>query len=414
MSKQRTAAIAGAGVSGLALAIMLRATGWRVIVYEQVDESRPVGSGLMLQPTGLAALERLKLRQSVEALGQPLTRLHGLTERGDTVFDLGYDALSHGYYALAIHRGALHATLWQGFERSGAELITSCAIAESRSLSCGKSCFTDQTGKTLHSADLLVDATGVSSPLKMKVANKRSRPFDFGAVWATVPDFKLSPACLSQRYIDARIMIGYMPLGVLAPGGAPLAAFFWSLKPADYSHWRDGFDKWQERVVAIWPAMAPVMEVLPSPDDLNLASYAHFTPNRLTSGRTVLIGDAAHSTSPQLGQGANQGLIDAVVLSDALSTNEIDEALRLYARHRRRHVHFYQLASALMTPFFQSDSRLLARIRDLSFHRMKHVGYLHREMVRTLAGLKTGVFSSATPDAIVNCLQTTPEPSEKR
>ena len=61
-----------------------------------------------------------------------------------------------------------------------------------------------------------------------------------------------------------------------------------------------------------------------------------------------------------------------------------------------------------MTPFFQSDSRLLARLRDLTFHRMKIVPYLHREMVRTLAGLKTGVFRSATPAEIVNGDRGTP------
>ena len=44
-----------------------------------------------------------------------------------------------------------------------------------------------------------------------------------------------------------------------------------------------------------------------------------------------------------------------------------------------------------MTPFFQSDSRLLANVRDLAFHRMKIVPYLRREMLRTLAGLKTGL-----------------------
>jgi len=49
-----------------------------------------------------------------------------------------------------------------------------------------------------------------------------------------------------------------------------------------------------------------------------------------------------------------------------------------------------------MTPFFQSDSSVLAGVRDLVFHRMKVVPWLRREMLRTLAGLKTGLLTSAT------------------
>jgi 2-polyprenyl-6-methoxyphenol hydroxylase-like FAD-dependent oxidoreductase len=110
----------------------------------------------------------------------------------------------------------------------------------------------------------------------------------------------------------------------------------------------------------------------------------------------VLIGDAAHATSPQLGQDANHGLLDAVSLADALAAApDLPTALALHARTRRRQVRFYQWASWWMTPFFQSDSRALALMRDLTFDRMAPIPWLRREMLRTLAGLKTGVLSAA-------------------
>ena len=61
---------------------------------------------------------------------------------------------------------------------------------------------------------------------------------------------------------------------------------------------------------------------------------------------------------------------------------------------------FYQLASWIMTPFFQSDSTALALARDLTFDRMKRLAYLRREMVRTLAGLKTGLFTHHPPNML--------------
>ena len=345
----------------------------------------------MLQPTGLAALERLGLRTELEALGERIERLHGVTVNGATIFELTYGSLAPDLHAVAVHRAALHGALWRGFERTGARL---------------------QTGRTitgieppLDKADLVIDASGTRSAIRAWVCGRRQRTFAYGAVWATVPDIGVAPAALAQRYVAARIMIGYLPVGRIDASGDKMAALFWSLKPGDYPTWRAGFTEWRQNIVTLWPALASVVETLVEPDALSLSEYTHFTADTLSRGNVVLVGDAAHATSPQLGQGANHGLIDAVVLADALSqAPDLSTALEMYARERRRHVRFYQLASSVMTPFFQSDSIVLAKLRDWTFDRMKIVPYIHREMLRTLAGLKTGLFQSGTPESIVNCL----------
>jgi 2-polyprenyl-6-methoxyphenol hydroxylase-like FAD-dependent oxidoreductase len=403
MGKALDIAVVGAGITGLASAIMLARLGHRVVVCERFQTPRLVGSGLMLQPTGLLALDRLGLRQHLDALGHRIDRLHGVTANGATIFDLAYGDLDRSVYALAVHRGALQSALWSGFERSGARLEAGAEIAGTAANAGGRASPVGANGRILPAADLIIDASGVRSPLRSSVCASNARPFAYGAVWATVADIGAAPNALAQRYVDARVMIGYLPLGRVDADGAPLAAFFWSLKPGEHENWCSGFAAWRERVAALWPALEPVLTAFAGPDDLTLASYVQFTAKRLSHGNLVLAGDAAHSTSPQLGQGANQGLIDAVVLADAIQdSSDLAAALRRYERRRRRHVRFYQQASALMTPFFQSDSRLLAGLRDLTFHRMKIVPYLHREMVRTLAGLKTGLFRSATPAEIVN------------
>lgn len=78
-----------------------------------------------------------------------------------------------------------------------------------------------------------------------------------------------------------------------------------------------------------------------------------------------MIGDAAHSTSPQLGQGANMALLDAAALANALARSpDIETALAAYVESRRRHVRLFQALSYLFTPFYQSDSTLLPLLRD--------------------------------------------------
>jgi 2-polyprenyl-6-methoxyphenol hydroxylase-like FAD-dependent oxidoreductase len=78
--------------------------------------------------------------------------------------------------------------------------------------------------------------------------------------------------------------------------------------------------------------------------DLTLAIYAHFTANRVSCDNDVMIDATAHATSPQLGQGgANRGLIDAVVLADALHHSvDLANAVALYRRMRPRQVRCYQ------------------------------------------------------------------------
>ena len=409
MTKPLDIAVVGAGITGLSCAIMLARLGHRVVVYERFRTANVVGSGLMLQPTGLLALERMGLRAPLETLGHRIDRIKGQTAAGATIFDIAYGDLDRGVHGLAVHRGALQGALWAGFERSGAHLETGCEIVAVEARSDSRAAPVESKTRAHPAADLIIDASGVRSPLRPSVCGRAARPFRYGAVWATVADIGAAPNALAQRYVDASVMIGYLPLGRLAADSAPLAAFFWSLKPGTHGSWRTSFADWRERVAGLWPAMQPVLTAFAGPDDLTLASYLQFTASRLSHGNLVLAGDAAHSTSPQLGQGANQGMIDAVVLADAIADSpDLATALRRYERRRRRHVRFYQQASALMTPFFQSDSRLLARLRDLTFHRMKIVPYMHREMVRTLAGLKTGLFRSATPAEIVNGTQARP------
>lgn len=358
-------AIAGAGPAGLAAALALGRDGHKVRIFERFETARPIGSGLMLQPTGQAMLAELGLFDRIRALGQPLDRLVGHDARsGRVVLDMAYAKLPGLGRGLGIHRAALFDVLHDAVVADRIEIVTGRTITgcEPGWLRFGA----DRAGYF----DLVIDAMGSTSPLRAGLkAPGRNRALPFGAVWGTVPWVPdgFDSAALMQRYERANVMIGVMPIGKQSLDGPQLAAFFWSLRWHEHKQLTDaGFDAWRERVVSLWPETAPHLVALKGFDSLTLAKYQHQTAGLPIGERLVAVGDAAHSTSPQLGQGANMALLDVRALTLALRRNaDLAAALCEYARLRRWHVRLYQAMSLTLTPFYQSDSRWLPILRDI-------------------------------------------------
>lgn len=394
-------AVAGAGTAGLAAAAFLARDGHRVTLFERFAAPKPVGAGLMLQPTGLACLARLGLDRAAIAQGEVIQRIWGETVSGTRIFNIAYAELGSTVFGLAIHRAALFGLLYDKVCALGVPLVTDTEVAASRSVEGGR-LLIDAAGGEHGPFDLVVDGTGMRSALRRRELRLRfDHPCGYGAVWGIVaePDDWPHRGELRQRYDGCHVMIGILPVGRAPGDDRRLATLFWSLRTADYKSWRDaGLDAWKARVTSLWPECAPFVAQVRSPDQMTLASYADIALRTPRGERIVCIGDAARAASPQLGQGANLALIDAATLADCLADNAgVDAALARYATQRRAHTRFYSLASRWLTPFFQSDSRTAALVRDTAFPLLGRVPYLRREMVRTLSGMKTGPFSHLDP-----------------
>jgi 2-polyprenyl-6-methoxyphenol hydroxylase-like FAD-dependent oxidoreductase len=108
--------------------------------------------------------------------------------------------------------------------------------------------------------------------------------------------------------------------------------------------------------------------------------------------RIVFLGDAAHAMSPQLGQGANLALWDAMTLADCLDrAPTLADGLAAYSRDRRRHLGHYQFMTRVLTPLFQSGSGFLGWARDVVMPIGNRIGPIRRLMVKTMIGLERGI-----------------------
>ena len=120
--------IIGAGIGGLAAAALLAQDGHRVVIAERFATPRPLGSGLVVQPVGLAVLDELGQGDAARALGAPIRRMRGWSVRAQDGVAPGRNALDAWYPAsdpaFAMHRASLFHVLWQAMTVSQLQLIT--------------------------------------------------------------------------------------------------------------------------------------------------------------------------------------------------------------------------------------------------------------------------------------------------
>jgi FAD-dependent urate hydroxylase len=327
--------IIGAGIGGTSAGIALQRLGHDVRIYDQIRENRPVGAALSLWPNGVKVLNWLGLRDEVAALGgrmDTMSYVDGHT--GDTMCRFSLDPVTDqtGQRSYPVARADLQGLL---MDTVGADRIRLGMRMVSLAESDDEVTVTFENGETA-TADLVIGADGARSVTReyvrgMPTERTYSGYTNFNGL---VPiDTRIGPADQWTTYVAEGKRAAVMPIAgdrfyffcdVPQPSGVPYD------RADGVAPLRAAFEGWAPGVQALLDAIDPVTS-------LNRVEIWDIDPfHEWVRGRVVLLGDSAHNTAPDIGQGACSALEDSYVLGLLFATTSlgVPDVLRRYESAR--------------------------------------------------------------------------------
>jgi 2-polyprenyl-6-methoxyphenol hydroxylase-like FAD-dependent oxidoreductase len=298
------AVVVGAGVGGLAAGVALQRRGWDVSVLERAGALEAVGAGLALAPNALKALDVLGVGDRVRSQSTLQGEAGIVRPDGRWISRTTADVAvaRYGDPTVVLHRAALvellAGALAPGTLRLGAD-VTAVQAATGTVHTAAHGALT---------ADVVVAADGINSPVRRALFPHHPAPVYAGVTsWRMVVPAPAQPVVPVETWGRGRVF------GVTVLGDGRVYCYATAPAPAGAR----AADEKAELVRLFGAWHAPVPQLIASADQV-LRTDIRYLGTALPTfhcGRVVLLGDAAHAMTPNLGQGGCQALEDAVVLA---------------------------------------------------------------------------------------------------
>jgi 2-polyprenyl-6-methoxyphenol hydroxylase-like FAD-dependent oxidoreductase len=359
----RRVMIIGAGIGGLCTAIALRQLGMEVEVYEQAPAFGEVGAGLTLWANAIKGLRRLGIAEA-DLGGSRVCRSELLDRRGRVLSAMQVEELEPelGAPSLAVHRADLHRVLIAALPEGTVQTNAACTGFEQNYAPGASTVTVHFANRSAASGDMLVGADGIHSVVRKKLFPAVRLRYGGYPAWrgvVTQPGFDQINSTSETWGRGARF--GIVPIGSGRIYWFATANLPAGLRRRPAEHKADllrRFHGWH----------APVEEIIAAtPEEKILYNdILDFPPfPRWSQGCVTLLGDAAHPTTPNMGQGACQAIESSLALACSLTEeNDLPAALQRYEQMRRPRAAWITNTSWQLGKVAQVENPILCAVRD--------------------------------------------------
>jgi 2-polyprenyl-6-methoxyphenol hydroxylase-like FAD-dependent oxidoreductase len=320
--------VVGAGIAGLGAARALRQSGFAPDVVERESAWAPTGAGIYLPGNTARALRALGLESAVIERAALIPHQRMCDQRGNLLTDIDVATMWRDVGpCLALHRSDLHEVLAFHGDPVPVRFGVSPRTFRQRN---GTVTVEFGDGSTGH-YDLVLGADGIHSQVRQLVVGAGVvRPVGQLA-WRFVTE--CPPAVTTWT-----VLFGHRVSFLAVPIGQGKVYCYCDALPNN-AHWQEVDDVTGQliRLLAGFTGPVPaILNMLRRNDTVYVAPIEEVILDEWSRGSVLLIGDAAHATSPNMAQGAAMALEDALVLAECLASGRgIADALATFEARRR-------------------------------------------------------------------------------
>jgi 2-polyprenyl-6-methoxyphenol hydroxylase-like FAD-dependent oxidoreductase len=349
MANLETILVVGGGVAGLTAAAALHRHGFTTELVEQEQTWHTLGAGFLVHANGMRMLLSVGLAAGVENAGAVVRRWCFCDEHGDLLSETDLEALwGDAGPCVGIERSKLQRALLPGVANVRCRLGTSViSLAQgARRVSVG---FSDGlTGDY----DLVVGADGIKSTVRALTLTTTA-PSDLGAMnWRSIAPIRPAGLTALQLQLGHGCVFGLVPMGAGRTYG-----FGYVVQPRFHDPLEGRLERLRNRFGTFGGRVQEYLASLEHDDQVICSAMEWMQSEKWHSGRVVLVGDAAHASSPMMGQGGCMAMEDACVLAEELRASAtVESALARYVDRRKPRVKWVQQQSMALAEILTGPS----------------------------------------------------------
>lgn len=324
--------IIGAGIGGLTTAIALEQKGISVRIFEQTDEIKPVGAGIILANNAMQVYDKLGLKEVIEQHGNPISTMNMTKKNLDPLskMDLTYFERKHKTKNIAIHRGTLQQILIDQLKTTKIYLDHKLTLINKNESGY---VLRFENGEDIES-EIVLGADGIHSMVRQHIFPGTNIRHANQICWRGITSFTLPQHYKSElnEAWGTGERFGFVQI-------AEHSVYWYALKSFE-----ENKEQWSKNhIEEYYQTYHPLIKDLISStqtEDIYSAEISDLKPtDQWYKGKVCLIGDAAHATTPNMGQGACQAIEDAYVLSHCLKKFDVKKAFQEFQKLRLPKAH---------------------------------------------------------------------------